>query len=480
MGKVIKPVTISDTRRRAVKVLFCVCLFLLSPALRAEAGVVRLEAEDALLYGVKEAYERGGYSGGGYVTGFDEDGDRLEFRFEAERGLYELVIGYSCTMGEKGFELSVNAERADGQFPDTGESFNAYAAGKFKLGAGKNKIVISKGWGWFEIDYIELRPASLGSTIVKSPAELVDPNADAAARQLMKYLVSIYGEKTLSGQQGFKEIYYVHGVCGKYPALGAFDLMDHSPSRLERHAGHPEDIDKIIAWARQGGLVSIAWHWNAPCHLFDDKKGKRVWWRGFYSSATSYDLKQALGERNSREYKLLLRDLDAIAVQLKKLRDAGVPVLWRPLHEAGGEWFWWGAKGPEPFVELWRLMFERYTKKHGLHNLLWVYCPDAKGIGKAAWYPGDAYVDVVAPDIYSDSSGVLSKHWKEAQEAYGGRKMIGLAECGAPPDPVKMREFGVRWLWFSVWSGDYIKKLSGKELRAAYSHEDVITRDELP
>ena len=31
-------------------------------------------------------------------------------------------------------------------------------------------------------------------------------------------------------------------------------------------------------------------------------------------------------------------------VELKKLQASKIPVLWRPLHEAGGKWFWWGAK----------------------------------------------------------------------------------------------------------------------------------------
>ena len=41
--------------------------------------------------------------------------------------------------------------------------------------------------------------------------------------------------------------------------------------------------------------------------------------------------------------------MDAIALQLKKVASNNIPVLWRPLHEAAGGWFWWGAKGAEPF-----------------------------------------------------------------------------------------------------------------------------------
>ena len=57
-----------------------------------------------------------------------------------------------------------------------------------------------------------------------------------------------------------------------------------------------------------------------------------------------------------------------------------VPVLWRPLHEAYGGWFWWGACGPKAFEQLWRLMFTRFTQVHQLHNLIWVYTADPAGL----------------------------------------------------------------------------------------------------
>ncbi len=46
----------------------------------------------------------------------------------------------------------------------------------------------------------------------------------------------------------------------------------------------------------------------------------------------------------------MVRDIDAIASLLKRLQDHGVTVLWRPLHEAAGGWFWWGAGGPGPIA----------------------------------------------------------------------------------------------------------------------------------
>jgi mannan endo-1,4-beta-mannosidase len=83
-------------------------------------------------------------------------------------------------------------------------------------------------------------------------------------------------------------------------------------------------------------------------------------------------------------------------VQLKKLQDNGVPVLFRPLHEAEGKWFWWGAKGPEPAKKLYKIVFDRLTRVHKLQNLIWVWNSVAKD-----WYPGNSYVDVVSADTYA-------------------------------------------------------------------------------
>lgn len=63
-----------------------------------------------------------------------------------------------------------------------------------------------------------------------------------------------------------------------------------------------------------------------------------AWWSGFYTAATTFDLEAALANKTSERYALLIRDIDAIAVQLGRLHKANVPVVWRPLHEAEGGW----------------------------------------------------------------------------------------------------------------------------------------------
>jgi mannan endo-1,4-beta-mannosidase len=304
---------------------------------------------------------------------------------------------------------------------------------------------------------------------------LIDPQASDEAQSLMAFLVDSYGEVVLAGQQHIDEIAYVRSATGKEPAVGAFDLMDYSPSRIEHGANPTGEVERYIDWANKGGgIVSLSWHWNAPTNLINEAPDK-LWWSGFYTRATTFDVKSALADTSSEKYRLLIRDLDAISAQLRKFQDAELPVLWRPLHEASGGWFWWGAKGTDAFIELWRLMVDRYVNYHGLHNLIWVYTA-----GDPAWYPGDRYVDIVSLDIYTDSSSSMSGQWDSQQDRHGGVKLVALSETGSPPDPDKLRGYGVWWSWFSVWSGDHIRKTDRDFLSRVYNHRNILTLDELP
>ncbi len=174
----------------------------------------------------------------------------------------------------------------------------------------------------------------------------------------------------------------------------------------------------------------------------------------------------------------VLSDIDVIAAELKKFQAAGVPVLWRPLHEAEGGWFWWGAKGPEPLKKLWRLLHARLTVKHGLHNLIWVYSSGTD----PKWYPGDDVVDIVGIDQYpSDISDPLTMVWETLRSQYDGRKMIALTEFGGVPDIARMRRFGVRWGYFASWTGDLgPRRHAREELARLYRDPLVVNREALP
>jgi mannan endo-1,4-beta-mannosidase len=273
------------------------------------------------------------------------------------------------------------------------------SAGQALLNAGANTIEVQNNWGWYLIDAISLSPSAQ-----RTPHQIsttpVNPNANSDARALLKYLGSIYGKHILSGQQDQANLDWVTTNVGKSPAILGVDLMDYTESRISRGASS-QDANHALAFAAKGGIVTFVWHWGAPTGLYDTEDHR--WWSGFYTDATDFDIDTALADTMNANYTLLIRDIDTIAVELKKLQDAGVPVLWRPLHEAEGAWFWWGAKGPEPCKKLWRILYERLTVHHGLNNLIWVW-----NSVRPAWYPGDDVVDIVSADTYTQGDHGVS------------------------------------------------------------------------
>ncbi|WP_170065523.1 glycosyl hydrolase [Abditibacterium utsteinense] len=448
--------------------------------------VIHLEAENGQLSGTTVATTRAGFSGAGYVSGFLADADTVSWVIpRAKAGIYQVALRYSAD-NPKGFGVVVNGARAEGMFAATGGQFATQTAGKVELKDGENTVSIAKGWGHYDIDFIELSSASNLAVLPKPPATLVDAKATAPARALMELLVRNYGEKTLSGQYDPGDTAYVREVTGQTPAILGADFMDYSPSRVAHGSKNKPPTEEIIALAKAGQIVTLSWHWNAPSHLIDapyiDKNGQistAFWWRGFYTDATTFDLEKTLNNPNSADYKLLLRDIDALAVQLKKLDAAGVPVLWRPLHEADGTWFWWGAKGEEPFKKLWRLMFERLTQTHDLHNLIWVYTGSPE---KPEWYPGDDVVDIYGVDSYpADRNDTLSSSWEALRAQFDGKKLLTLSEFKGVPDAVKMKRFGVNWSYFVAWTGDSGPRTQpAADVKRTYNAPNVVNAKDLP
>ncbi|WDZ61826.1 glycosyl hydrolase [Paenibacillus polymyxa] len=439
------------------------------------AAISKMEAEDGVITGeVKIEAADTGYSGSGYAA-FKSTGS-LTFAYNApSSGLYNLAIGYSNPNGDKKTQLVVNGQTSEISLPTTA-SYTEVSGGKLMLNSGNNILQFNVDSDQYHIDYVKLSAVSPPKLhqIEKKP---VNPNATAETTALMGYLVDSYGSHILSGQHTLEDAQWIKDQTGKYPAMLSMDMMDYSPSRIE-HGATSTEVEKAIQWAQEGGLVTFAWHWNAPKGLYDIP-GKE-WWRGFYTDATTFDVQYALSHPESEEYQLILRDIDAIAAQLKRLQDAHVPVLWRPLHEAEGKWFWWGAQGPDSAKQLYRIMYDRLTHYHHLNNLIWVWNSESPD-----WYPGDDVVDIVSVDIYNQAANYSPSIGKydSLVNLVQGKKLVGLSENGPISDPELLQTYSAHWLFFTTWTGDFIR--NGKynsldHLIKVFNSDYVITRDELP
>lgn len=175
---------------------------------------------------------------------------------------------------------------------------------------------------------------------------------------------------------------WVKTNIGKSPAILGVDMMDYSPSRVA-YGTTSNEVENAIAHHNNGGIVTFVWHWNAPSGLYNSASQRAysnipphnciltlfliAWYSGFYSTASSFNLGTALSNTNGNDYKLIIRDIDAIATQLKRLQSAGVPILWRPLHEAEGGWVCHA-----PFHRTNTLLTQLYTVLVGTQRRLYI------------------------------------------------------------------------------------------------------------
>ncbi len=290
--------------------------------------------------------------------------------------------------------------------------------------------------------------------------ELSTPNASKEARAMYAKLMKLHAEgKILSGQMwapwGIDEIEYVHEVTGKYPAVRGHDLIHERSNRRE--------VELLTEWYRRGGIPTLMWHWGAPT------KGE-----GYEQSKMTIDIAKCFVE-GTPEYNDFWADLKRIAGWLTVLRDEKVPVLWRPMHEFDGKWFWYGKGGGELFVRLWTTMYDYFTKECKLDNLIWVL--SHSGEIDASYNPGKEYFDIAGPDTYSkEAQGRL---YNVIEKMYGKETMIPLHECGTLPDPDECVKNNTMWLWWMLWHTGHAEKHNKKDMKRIYNHPVVITLDEL-
>lgn len=310
-------------------------------------------------------------------------------------------------------------------------------------------------------------------SILDPVTELCNPSPSAQAVKVYDFLLQQSGKKTLSGAMSgssnsndFADL--VSSRTGKYPAITGYDFIFLQYSPTPASWSWKVDYNDISAAEEQWknrGLVSYMWHWNVPTNETAWKKGiEKGDYNGyaFYSDKTAFDIREALKE-GTWQNDFLMKDIEEAAGYLQNLRDAGIPVIWRPLHEAAGNydlyggngaWFWWGKGGAEACKQLWRLLYDQFTNVYGLNNLIWVWTVDAvPGCEDQYndWYPGNDVVDIVGVDIYENNTDAKTRQYQALVDVTGGKKLVTVSECGNIPDPEKCFAEGNAWSWFMVW-----------------------------
>lgn len=477
----------------------------------AADGPQRYEFEDGVFTGTGEVKTDSTASGGKYFF-LEGNSDTVTLTVNApSTGMYNIKIGYNAAYGNKIQNLYINGVD-QGQISFTSKTWAEVDCGAVKLQEGDNEVMIKSSWGWTNFDYLTVEEATL-SEIKATQTDCCDIKATAETRSLMAYLASVYGNGIISGQQ---EIYsggphgleyefeYLEELTGHKPAIRGFDYGNFC---CPCYGSDDGSTDRVIDWVKNNnGIATASFHLNVPTDFESYTIGSRIdWAQTTYTQNCDFSPSKAATE-GTKENEYYMQSLDILAKEFLKLQDEGIPVIWRPLHEAegsGGEtgsWFWWGREGSESYKKLWIYTYDVLVNQYGCHNLIWEW-NSYNYETSPSWYPGDEYVDIIGYDKYSctdwsTGSAVLnhndspvSSTFYGIMEKYDSAKMISMAEndCFSTVENLNAEKAG--WLYFCTWydgGSDDTNFLTNpvfnteEDTIAMYQSDYCITLDELP
>lgn len=240
--------------------------------------------------------------------------------------------------------------------------------------------------------------AALVATAAASVATPALAFPATSKQTVINYLRSITGNHTVSGQHNKEPAsapgqytQQAHDITGQWPGLWGGDMMFNSADVANRQ----RVVDQAKTEWANGSLVALTWHACSPtvgatCN-FDG---------GVKTSISNAQFQQIVTGGTALNATWRSR-MAAVVPYLRQLRDAGVPVLWRPFHEMNESWNWWGARpGANGGAKIYQQMKD-YFDSQGLTNLIWVWnVQDNPAGGWAGYYPGAGYVDVVSLDAW--------------------------------------------------------------------------------
>jgi mannan endo-1,4-beta-mannosidase len=312
--------------------------------------------------------------------------------------------------------------------------------------------------------------ALLGTTAALAGSAQAFPAS--SKQQVLTYLSSITGSSIVAGQHNkepasnpgqYSQI--VYNVTGQWPGLWGGDLMFNATDVANRQ----RVIDQAKTEWANGSLVTLTWHVCPPT------QGSSCSFEGGVKSRitnTQFDQVIAEGTALNTAWK---RRLDEAVPYLQQLKDVGVPVLFRPLHEMNETWNWWGGYGAKS-ARLYQITRD-YLVGKGLTNLIWVWnVQDNPAGGWSTYYPGSSYVDVVSLDAWYKNYPSAADY--QQIQTIAGSKPIAIAEMGKVPDAALLTS-QPRWSYFMMWSEQLQGSNTNAEIQATYFHSRVRSQGEI-
>ncbi len=304
---------------------------------------------------------------------------------------------------------------------------------KVKKGDG---IVVSE-------DGRSLTTASKNTVAIPTEVSLVDAEAIEATKNLYAYLEAVgKSDSVIFGHQndthhkaGSKEDGFSNSdtkdVTGSIAGVVGIDTLSLTGNEAsDWDTPYEERINKVVQItkeaAAEGAIVTLSAH--MPNFALIDEKvkkfeengktgdkqetlgywetdGKKIYnFSGYTPGELSGNVVERIMPGQDLNY-LYTAYLDMVADYAKAVEGDGITILFRPLHENTGSWFWWGAAfcDETAYINLYRYTVDYLKETKDVHNLLYVYGPGSEAESAADYavrYPGDAYVDMIGYDLY--------------------------------------------------------------------------------
>jgi mannan endo-1,4-beta-mannosidase len=316
---------------------------------------------------------------------------------------------------------------------------------------------------------------SAGKVLVAYPNAVVNNAATPAS--VLAYLKGIEGASIISGQHNAEPntepaqyTNEVDAITGEYPGLWGGDFLYESDSIAARQTMINEAETQ---WA-DGSLVTLMWH-ECPPTIAEPCDWTQV---ESVDGALTTAQWQQLTTDGSALNTAWKNELGLIVPYLQQLKNAGIPVLWRPLHEINDSWSWWG--GTPYTAALWQLTYNYLVNTEGLTNLIWVWSVKDSGSTSAlsTYYPGNQYVDVLALDPWDSSFPTTAWYQAIQSMASADGKPMALAEVGTLPTPAQLSS-QPDWTYFNDWASYITSNNTNAQIQATYYDSRVLHQGQI-
>lgn len=358
--------------------------------------------------------------------------------------LLSACAGNTATGGNKNKNNNV---KKDNSSADVSSSDNSYQDAESSEDTDDSGLIQKRPWQsyipknssswWSSSSSSSSSPSSSSQTGSEDSGKETEkcPYTKAQLMDMLKYLTFDEADRYAVGvgcgtKNVSRQISTFEKTAGGAPVTFDFEMSCLPYSVDERQLNRI--VTEMVQFTQKGGIICATNHWLTPTTKLADSTQQGA--NNSRQRLTRAQYLQVVTPGN-QIYENFREELAYGAEFFKKLEDAGVPVVYRPMHESNGAWFWWGVGGNDGITgadvaALYRYVHDYYVKEKGLSNIIWCFCTALAGnhSEKYSWWSEGKYIDIASTDWYL--------YYGDYEGYYNGAQSL------ADGMPFAMSEFG--------------------------------------